>query len=210
MVQHRTTRLTRRVALAATTATLAAVALSGCSTDDAGIAARVGSTELTIAQLQDQLSTALLADSKLTSLVGYDVTAQQFGIIANTVNHDLSLALAREQHITVKDAEIDSFLDSFAQQVGDLTLYNARQGFTMETLREAVQDELIRQKAAKKLGSEQAYVDAMIRLGQERGAWINPRYGRWDAQRGAVQGSGSVSVAGKLAGVDDTAATQTK
>lgn len=182
---------TRR-ALAALAAPVFVLGLSACSTDEIGAAAVVGDERITVTELQDEVRayTATLPDSP--DATG-DVASLQQTILQRMVHHELFAALAEREGIDVTEAQIDNFLDQLtAQQGGDLAPFLAQSGFTEESVRTAVYDELVRQQLSQQLGGEEAMARAVEQLAEEMGVTINPRYGEWSGL-GIEPVSGSIS-----------------
>jgi SurA N-terminal domain len=182
---------TRRVSAAAL-AVGAALALGACDTQQIGAAAVVGDQRISVGELQDEV--VAYADSlpEAQPPTG-DTTALQQALLERRIRHELFTVLADREGVEVSEADIDRFLDDFAaQQGGDLSGFYAQNGFTEESVRPAVRDELVRQQLLATLGSDEAIFVELDAITQEVGVEVNPRYGSWD-QASLQRTTGSIS-----------------
>jgi hypothetical protein len=171
---------TRRVSAAAL-AVLTAIALGACDTQQIGAAAVVGDQRISVVELQDEVvaySDSLPEPQPPTG----DTTALQQALLERRIRHELFTVLAEREGVSVSEADIDRFLDDFAaQQGGDLSGFYAQNGFTEESVRPAVRDELVRQELQGTLGSDEAIFAELDAITEEIGVEVNPRYGSWEA-----------------------------
>ncbi|HSK54222.1 MAG TPA: SurA N-terminal domain-containing protein [Jiangellales bacterium] len=171
---------TRRVSAAALVV-LTALALGACDTQQIGAAAVVGDQRISVGELQDQVvaySESLPEPQPPTG----DTTSLQQALLERRIRHELFTVLAEREGVSVSEADIDRFLEDFAaQQGGDLSGFYAQNGFTEESVRPAVRDELVRQELLRSLGSDEAIFAELDAITEEIGVEVNPRYGSWEA-----------------------------
>ena len=170
---------TRRVSAAALAAA-AALALTACDTQQIGAAAVVGDERISVVQLQDEVVAFTDSLPEAQAATG-DSAALQQALLERKIRHELLSVLAEQEGIEVSEADVDRFLADFAaQQGGDLSAFYAQNGFTPESVRPAVQDELVRQELLRTLGSDEAIFQRLDEVAQEVGVEVNPRYGSWN------------------------------
>ena len=196
--EHLTKRITvsttRRI-MPAALALAAAVALSACDADQVGAAAVVGSERFTVSDLQEQVEQA-------QSLEGFDVQAAggvpgfQRDLLTRHIQHEIFEQLAADEGIEITGAQIDDALERFEAQSpgGDLSPLLAQNGYTDESFRAGLTDQLIAESYLAQNGGDQyALTERLIETGEELGIEVNPRYGNWGDQLAVTDDSGSIS-----------------
>jgi SurA N-terminal domain len=163
---------------------------SACGGSEVGAAAVVGGERITVSSVQDRAQ-AFLDTTPDPS--GIDTGALQRRILQQDVRHVLLSGLAADENVTVSEADVDDFLDQLAAvQGGDLTQFKLDEGFTDDSLRAAVRDELMRSALAEDLGSDEAVEEAVAARAEEIGVTLNRRYGTWEGNQ-LVEGTGAIS-----------------
>ena len=171
-------------------ALLAVGALSACEPERAGAAATVGDDRLTVAQVQQQVKDYADSLPAPVELARLDLSGFQRKIVQDFVTHRLSVDLAEQKGIDVTEAEIDRQLDAIRGQGEEQFLQAlAQQGYTVDTVRDYVFDQLV----AQRLGGAQAATSALTTAAKQLQPWVSPRYGTLvGAQLDGTSGSLSV------------------
>ncbi|WP_165358598.1 SurA N-terminal domain-containing protein [Haloactinopolyspora alba] len=185
---------TRRIVPAAL-AVAAVVALSACDSDQVGAAAVVDGERFTVSELQDQVKES-------QQLEGFDVRAAggvsgfQRELLTRHIQHEIFLRLAERENIDITQAQIDDAIERFESQSpdGNLGPALAQNGYTRESFRAGLTDQLIVQEYTSRTGADQAAVtQALVDLGEQLNIEVNPRYGSWGDQLAVTDDSGSIS-----------------
>ena len=167
----------------------AGLAIAGCSTDRVGAAAIVGSERIPVAELHERVD-ELARRAGTAGLGTADLADQQRSLLERRINHELHQRVAEQEGIEVTRAEIDARIAEVREQVGGDDAFAqalAAQGFTEESLRDVVYDELVR----RKLGDDAERL--LLAEVDDVGVWVSPRYGTYT--RGRIEPrSGSLSV----------------
>jgi hypothetical protein len=182
--------VTRRVRAAALVLA-AALALAACDPDEVGAAAVVGDERISVDDLHGEV--LAFAETAPDVDVSGDTTTLQQAVLERMVRHELVVLLAEREGVEVTEGDIDRFLEGFVeQQGGDITAFLAQNGFTEESVREAVYDELAVQQLTAELGSQDAVFEALNEVVADVGVEVNPRYGEWNGSA-LERRSGSIS-----------------
>ncbi|WP_164465312.1 SurA N-terminal domain-containing protein [Phytoactinopolyspora halophila] len=179
-------------------------ALAACDPAQVGAAATVDGERLSVSGLQEQVDEVIEVrnaaieehDLPLQPLGAGDDTAEiQQELLSRWVINRLYEDLAAESGIEITEADVDDFLEQFAEQFpdGDMTAFLAEQSFTEELLRTEARTALISQEITSAEGGQQAAQEMLQSAVAEKDIEINPRYGEWTAEQGFVPESGSVS-----------------
>lgn len=193
-----------RRALVVPAVAILAVALSACEVDEVGAAASVGDYTLTVNDLQQQTRDVMDVPGSTVD-PNSDLTELQSILIERDVRHQVILEMAEDHSVDVTDADVDRYIEeSLAPQApgGDITNLLGEYGYTEESLRVAVYDELAANEVNKALGEAPgAFQEEFNAVGDELGITINPRYGTWGEDLTLERTSGSIS---EPAGVEQT------
>ncbi len=169
----------------------ALLSASACSGgNEIGAAAVVGGERITVTSVQDKVADYLDTNPDPS---GIDTGALQRRIIQQDVRHELLTEVAADEGVSTTEADVDDFLDQVAEaQGGDLTQFKLDEGFTDDSLRSAVHDELLRSGLAERLGSDEAVEEALVAKADEIGVTLNRRYGTWEGNQ-LAEGSGAIA-----------------
>jgi len=202
------TPLHSRRVLAATLCAVAAVPLAGCNADEVGAAAVVGGDRITISELQQQVRDLAESAPEGGSATG-DQENLQLTILERMIQHELLSEVARAEGVEVSEAEVDTYIqEQIVPQApdGDLTPLLAQNGYTEETFREAVRDQITADELSERLGGQEAFVQALGDTADEIGVEVSPRYGSWSGVN-LEPASGSISEPGEGSGDEAPAET---
>jgi peptidyl-prolyl cis-trans isomerase SurA len=191
----RITVSTIRRLMAASVAAAAAVTLTACDAEQVGAAAVVGDKRLTVTQLQDE-AVQIAGDPESGMQPTGDLTQLQLTLVDRYVRHEVLAEMARGEGIEVGDADIDARIEEqYLSQApeDELNSLLAQNGYTDETFRTAVYDEMVVQELMGAVGGEQAFVESFNETVDDLGVEISPRYGTWGDQLQIVPASGSIS-----------------
>ena len=183
-----------RRALAAVLCVLAGASLAACNTEQIGAAAVVGDLQISVVELQEEVSE--LADSQPDSMGATgDQSAAQHTILERMIQSKLLAAVAAEEGVEVSEADIDAFIDEqIVSQApdGDIGPLLAQNSLTETSLRPFVRDQLIATELIDELGGQEELIQVLTEKADEIGVTVSPRYGTWN---GVVleQSSGSIS-----------------
>ncbi len=182
--------LRRRTVVSALVAAGTLLAATACGDNEIGAAAVVGGNRITVTAVQDKAEDFLDSTDDRS---GIDTAALQRRILQQDVRHELLTDVATDEGVTTSEADVDDFLEQLAEaQGGDLTQFMLDEGFTEETLRSAVHDELLRSGLAEELGSDEAVELAVVAKADEIGVTVNRRYGTWEGNQ-LTEGSGAIA-----------------
>ena len=155
----RTARLLASVALAALT-------LTGCGdgTGPSGAAATVGDTKITVSSL-DALVERSLKDPNAQQQLGADKATFTRAALKRMISHQIDLAAAKQEGITLTNGDIDQTLDRFARDYGtldDLKAQTLKSGISAQDLRQEVGDVAIRDLLSDKLTADIPVTEAQL------------------------------------------------
>jgi hypothetical protein len=180
----------RRV-VAAVMAAAAVLLVSGCSLDRLGAAAVVEGGKIPTERVQE------LAQEHLRAVGGGDSQQVQRSILQQLVVSRVFDEIARERGLRVSEGRIAESLDAIVQQVGSrrgvvqALAQQQQQVLAPSQLQRWMRDQLLFEALARDLASGEPDQEAFDRANQvltqhARGMdiEINPRYGRWNAERG--------------------------
>lgn len=188
----------RRAIAAVAIGTAAIIATSACDSDEVGAAAVIGDNRITMSELQDMTREVADRPGSPFELTG-DLTDLQSQLLQQQVQNDLTAALADAEGISVSEADVDKTLDEeYVSQTDDFEGALIQNGFTKESLRDAVRAQLQQQQLLQRFDNDQEkLVAAYGDTAKELGVKINPRYGTWkDVQLEQVSGSVSKALEG--------------
>lgn len=173
---------TSRRLLAASLAAVAAFSLSACDADQIGAAAVVDGQRITVGELQD--TARELAENPDSGLDPFgDLSMLQRTLLSQWIRHDVIVRMAEDNDVDVSDADVDARIDEeYRSQApdGDLAPLLAQNGYTEQSFRDSVYDELVAQEIIMSLdGDQAAFGDEFNATADEVGIEVNPRYGTW-------------------------------
>ncbi len=189
-----TVSTTRRI-IPAALAVVAAIATSACDSEQIGAAAVVDGDRFTVSELHDEVE-------QVQDLEGFDVQAAggtdgfQRELLTRHIQHEIFLHLAEQEGIEVSEADVDNAIEEFESQSpeGDLAPAMAQNGYTEESFRAGLTDQLIAQSLMQNMGGDQAALtERVTSVGEELDIEVNPRYGSWGDQLSVTDDSGSIS-----------------
>ena len=171
-------------------AVAAVLALSGCEPRQVGSAATVGESRLSVDEVQQRVEDYAQTLPGSPSVARVQLGPFQSRIVQLWVQHELFTRIAADRGITVAQSAVDAQLKTLQGQGRQAYLGQlAQQGFTEQTVRTFVEDQLI----AAKLGPSAAARQALQAESARARVWVNPRYGTWDGSQ-VTPGTGSISV----------------
>lgn len=190
---HRGSRVPRSRRVRAAIAALAVIAggvLSACDPEQLGAAAVVGDERLTVSQVQQQVRDYADSLPRPIDLARLDLSTFQRRLVQDFVTHQLLLAVAQDKGIEVTEAQIDKELATLRAQ-GDQQYAQllAQQGYTEDSVRDYVFDQLV----AQQLGGSAATNEALTAAAERLHPWVSPRYGTLEGFQ-IKDTSGSLSV----------------
>ncbi|MGH8829146.1 MAG: SurA N-terminal domain-containing protein [Jiangellaceae bacterium] len=172
------------------------VSLSACDADEVGAAAVIGDYRVTVTELQQQTRDVMDLDGSQVDETS-DLTELQSILLEREVRHQVLTAMAVDHDVVVTDADVDEYIEeTLAPQApdGDITELLGQFGYTEETLRIGVHDELAAGELSSALGDDPgAFADEFNATADELGVAINPRYGTWGDDLALERTSGSIS-----------------
>lgn len=183
-------RRKRRVVLLVAVACLAL--LTACDPVKSGSAAIVGDNSLTTMQLSDLTDEvdATIAAADAQSSMSADQLNQ--GLVSLWVQEELIDVVAAEHGVTATQTEIDKYLAQFDKKTQLQIVTSA--GIPPSGLERAVEATILRSKLGAVLapgGSQEdqtiAITQEMVKVADEVGVSVNPRFGSWDGSIPGVQ-----------------------
>jgi hypothetical protein len=183
------TRLRRTAVVVA----LAALALTGCSANQAGAASIVGNESVTISQVAD---VANEVQAQVASVKGatYDEKAATVASLTSQTRHLILQAVAAKEGIVVSQGQIDAFL----KNIVDTQFAGKRQGLLdnlasqslipASRVDDAAGDQLVYDALLAKIApaattdaeKSQAFADYMGAFVNQLGVQVAPRFGTWN------------------------------
>lgn len=163
------TRTPRLLAAAA----LAALALTGCGSGgvQTGAAATVGTERITTSSLQALVARSL-KDPGAQQTAGADKPGFERAALRRLINHEIVLAAAKREGVTVSGAQVDAVFTRFAAQTGGLEQLKAealKQGIAPQDLRGTLTDVALRDAIADKLTASLEVPEETLRAGYQQG-----------------------------------------
>ena len=185
------TRVVVRAAGAAM-ACLAVLALTACDPSQPGAAAIVGDQRITETELQD--SVRAIVDLKLEAgQKAGDVAALTREELAERIESLLVTRAAAAEGVAVTEGEVRSYVSGARSDFGDEKRFRAalaNSNVAPDDLERYTEFFLLREKLANELGgandpaTAEKYNQLILRIGNEAGVQVSPRYGSWDAVKG--------------------------
>jgi hypothetical protein len=177
----------RRLALAAATAAVAVLALSGCGSSPAGAAATLGDTRISDATLTAQVQEVLEAKGQPADSPDASLVQQTLG---RMITIELLDTLAAREGVEVTQGQIDEEYANYSAQVGgddalqELFLQENVAPSQLESIiRLQIQAQLLGIALAPEGSAEEqgtAVFEAAALLSEELDTTIAPRFGTWD------------------------------
>lgn len=177
----------RRLALAAATAAVAVLALSGCGSSPAGAAATLGDTRISDATLTAQVQEVLEAKGQPADSADASLVQQTLG---RMITIELLDTLAAREGVEVTQGQIDEEYANYSAQVGgddalqELFLQENVAPSQLESIiRLQIQAQLLGIALAPEGSAEEqgtAVFEAAALLSEELDTTIAPRFGTWD------------------------------
>jgi len=184
---------TSRLRRAAAAVALAALALTGCSTNQAGAASVVGGQVVTDSQVADIVNEV---QTQLGSVQGstFDEKAATTASLTMQTRHLILAAVAAKEGITVTQGDVDAFVKSIvdtqfsgkAQALADNLV--SQSNVPASQIPAAARDQLIYTALLAKVASgvtdtnaqAKAFSDYMKPFVSQLGVQVAPRFGTWD------------------------------
>lgn len=169
--------------------------MSACDSEQIGAAAVVDGDRFTVSELHNEVE-------QVQNLEGFDVQAAggtdgfQRELLTRHIQHEIFLHLAKQEGIEVSEADLDNAIEEFESQSpeGDLAPARAQNGYTEESFRAGLTDQLIAQSLMQNMGGDQAALTEMLTsVAEGLDIEVNPRYGSWGDQLSVTDDSGSIS-----------------
>jgi SurA N-terminal domain len=186
-------------AFAAGVAAVAAIALcvSACGPLHEGAAATVGSTRISVAELN---AAAAKSSAKSTGAATDRTTVVQSSLTA-LIQGDLIADGAKQKGVTVSEADIQSFLETQRQTNGSDAATAQANGIALGDLHQAVYEALLLNKLIAIVGAGQtdqtaqqkALTAYLGKVATSEGVSVNPRYGAWNPTQFDVVASDAFS-----------------
>lgn len=158
--------------LAAAAGLTVALALTGCGTTlRTGAAAVVGDDRITSTRLQQVIDRGL-ADPQAQQSVGADRTAFTRSVLLRLISHDLLVAAATQQGVSVDNGAVDAAQDRIAAQLGGVVRLKAeaaKAGIGAADLRQTLSDVALRDALADKLTADVPVDEAKLRAAYQAG-----------------------------------------
>ena len=177
----------RRLALAAATAAVAVLAVSGCGSSPAGAAATLGDTRISDATLTAQVQEVLEAKGQPADSPDASLVQQTLG---RMITIELLDTLAAREGVEVTQGQIDEEYANYSAQVGgddalqELFLQENVAPSQLESIiRLQIQAQLLGIALAPEGSAEEqgtAVFEAAALLSEELDTTIAPRFGTWD------------------------------
>lgn len=143
-----------------------ALALAGCAgPTEAGAAAVVGDTRITVTQLSDLVARSS-ADPQAQQQAAADKPAFQRQVLRRLINHVVLEAAAKDEKVSVDGGAVDETYDNLVAQVGgedQLKQQAAAAGIAAADLRAAVADIALRDALSDKLTASIVVPEATLR-----------------------------------------------
>jgi hypothetical protein len=189
--------LPRRIAGAALAGLvgLAVPALTACEPDQPGAAAIVGDQRISEADLQENVQ-AIVGIKKDAGQQPGDTAALVRQVLYRQIESMLVARAAAEEGIEVTDGEVSNYMSQTRSGFADEAKFQsalAENNIAPADFERFAEFNLQVQKLASRLGglndpaTAQKYNQLLLRVGNEEGVQISPRYGSWDATKGPGQ-----------------------
>lgn len=163
-----------------------AAAAAGCGAG--GVAATVGESTITIAELQGEIVEYSESFDEPLALTG-DLADVQRDLLVRQINHLLLIELAEQEGVQITEADVDALADQLGSTEEEIDALRAQFVLTEDGLRRAIEDQLRAEALTPIVGD---IPTALAQTAEEVGVEVNPRYGSWED--GALQpGTGSIS-----------------
>lgn len=182
-----TTARRPRIAAAAAALALTALALTGCSGQEAGSAATLGDSRITQTALSAEVQAVLEAKGQSPTTADETLPPE---ILGRMITIRLVDELAAREGVTVTQGQIDEQIANALGQLGDQAAveeYFAQQNVAPSQIESIVKLQVQAQQLGLALAPEgsaeeqgKAVFDAVVALSDELGTTVSPRYGTWD------------------------------
>lgn len=175
----------------------AAVCLSACGPMHPGAAATVGSTRISVADL----NAAVAHDTAGTPAAQVDRTTAVQSSLTSIIQKDLVFDAAKAKGVTVSEAEIQAFLADQRKTNGTDEATAQVNNIPFADLHEVVYLSVLQSKLATAVAGNVTdktqqgvlFRDYIAKLAVKEGVSINPRYGTWQADKFDVVPSNAFS-----------------
>ncbi len=168
---------------------VAAIALTGCGTTDAGSAAVVGDQRISERVLADSVAEVVTAQDKAPGTVDPALTT---AVLNRLIQQSLVEQLSQEAGIDVTAGAVENQLQAYDQQVGgrgEVEAIFLESGVAPSQVDDAVRMNLQVQALGEALvpggtpeSQQAALVQVLAGLSEALDTRVSPRFGTWDAQ----------------------------
>ncbi len=186
-MQSLTSATFRRRMIPAALVGASALLLSACGSDNAGAAATIGDTSISVSQLQEQVVAVLDAQGQVANVADNALTATT---LSRMITMDLVDLLAEREGVAITQGQLDQATYQVVSQSGGQEEFDAmlaQQGLVPEQAEDVIRMQMQAQEIGIKLDPNGAVEaqgaavrDAVVALSEDLEVTINPRYGSWD------------------------------
>jgi uncharacterized protein YcfL len=193
MTREASTVSSTRLRQTAAAVALAALALTGCSANEAGSASIVGDQSVTVAQVAD-VAAEVQAQVATVNGATFDEKSATIASLTSQTRHLILQAVAAKEGITVTQGQIDAFVKNIVDgQFGGkrqalLDNLASQSNIPASRLEAAAADQLVYDALLTKIApaaataeeKSKAFTDYMTAFVPELGVAVAPRFGTWN------------------------------